>query len=615
MISDAYRHLDDLEAVVNDASFPPQARSAFHDRLAECSKQFGLLQVNINDAIAEEARLASGSAPAGDAGSITANRVIARNIGLALHCARLQKDLATLHKDIGKHLHKPSLARTVALAIGGLLALAAAATLAVLIFPVVTGAAAGGGFLLLGAMAAGGASTAGGMAAVALCVKELFTTPSAYRNITRRQPDLAKLMAGIGDGVHQWLRENPGAVAPLDDETLQHIGIEVAEIQRFRSAVLASTLPETVKSLVRIPVSTPTSEQPSSADRQLDMLARRVAKVVGIGKANSVGGEEEKGKGKEAPEDSGKGVQALEDSDRDSGFGYWSGIAHEADDDGSLEIVDMNAEDAPVKAIERRELAGSASRRSSRSDEHGAEQSGENTETPMQALARMWNQMRGDILNVPEGSLDPANHVAVVEEPHSYLSDPAEASRLWVKFSGIVSQRLHWMETCVKVLNDPHFKATACNTAFSKEMDRLARIWIVDLLGVESDLIAGLHRLHPGSFLDPVAFSSYRTIAETELKKDAKPRVEEALEFAVKKNALAVPFDSLPESEQAAARQMMQGFQERAANIALQLKACYEQFPFTGRRVMGQKLRAYHKNAVGLPAAVAKLLNETNRRE
>lgn len=249
------KHLGRLAETIHALLMPREQKNVFEARLAQCRARFDEFQFAVTHLIAfEDVTARTWGADDGRNTAMSA-RVLEGNIKVAAHCHSLQKHLADLHADIQPHVKERNVAKTVGLAIGALVGLAAATTLAVLLWPVVVGGAAvAAGFLLTGACAAAGGAAAGGIAAAALCARELVSVPQAYRNFPETQPELAKLIEDIDSSLVQWVLQNADYVEPMDgDALLELFGDDIEAAQAFCSNVHASSLSVMVKSLVPVP--------------------------------------------------------------------------------------------------------------------------------------------------------------------------------------------------------------------------------------------------------------------------------------------------------------------------------------------------------------------------
>ncbi|QQE07297.1 hypothetical protein IC580_02295 [Cupriavidus sp. ISTL7] len=250
--ADCAQHLQQLKRTIDALAIPASQKQPLRKTLEECGKDLEALLNTARDIVQLEHRATMPWEAGAQAQQRHTAVVMARNLKLATQCQALMHKLQSLQDEIAPHVQKRSIGKIIALAVGALLGIAGAATLAVILWPVaVTGVALGGSFLLTAACAAGtGASAAVGVIATIFGAAEVFARPEAYRHFPDQQPDLARLIDELGNRMSRWLEANPGFSAPLPPDVLTELcGGDIGAFH-FCAAVRDSKLCDAAKRLV-----------------------------------------------------------------------------------------------------------------------------------------------------------------------------------------------------------------------------------------------------------------------------------------------------------------------------------------------------------------------------
>ncbi len=246
------QHLHQLKRTIDALAIPASQKQPLRQELDACDKDLTALLNTARDI----AQLEHRATMPWEAGPHARERhiavVMARNLKLATQCQALMQRLQSLQDDIAPHVQKRSVGKAIALAVGALLGIAGAVTLAVILWPVaVTGVALGGSFLLTAACAAGtGASAAVGVLATIFGAGEVFAKPEAYRHFPDRQPDLAGLIHEIGEQMSRWLQANSDFSQPLAWDVLSELCGGEIRAAHFCAEVQGIKLCEAAKRLV-----------------------------------------------------------------------------------------------------------------------------------------------------------------------------------------------------------------------------------------------------------------------------------------------------------------------------------------------------------------------------
>lgn len=246
------QHLHRLKRTIDALAIPASQKQPLTEKLGACEKDLEALLNTARDIVQLEHR----ATMPWEAGPQAQERhfavVMARNLKLATQCKALMQRLQSLQDEIAPHVQKRSIGKTIALAVGALLGIAGAVTLAVILWPVaVTGVALGGSFLLTAACAAGtGASAAVGVIATIFGAGEAFAKPEAYRHFPERQPDLAGLVRELGVQMSRWLEANADFSEPLAWDVLKELCGGDIGAAHFCTEVKESMLCEAAKRLV-----------------------------------------------------------------------------------------------------------------------------------------------------------------------------------------------------------------------------------------------------------------------------------------------------------------------------------------------------------------------------
>lgn len=246
------QHLHRLERTIDALAIPASQKQPLRRTLEECGKDLEALLSTARDIVQLEHRATMPWEAGAQAQERHTAVVLARNLKLATQCQALMHKLQSLQDETAPHVQKRSVGKAIALAVGALLGIAGAVTLAVILWPVaVTGVALGGSFLLTAACAAGtGASAAVGVIATIFGAGEVFARPEAYRHFPDRQPNLARLIDELGNRMSRWLEANPGFSAPLPLDVLTELcGSDIGAFH-FCTAVRDSKLCDAAKRLV-----------------------------------------------------------------------------------------------------------------------------------------------------------------------------------------------------------------------------------------------------------------------------------------------------------------------------------------------------------------------------
>jgi len=278
--ADCAQHLHRLKRTIDALAIPASQKQPLREKLGACDKDLEAL-LNTARLIAQlehRATMPWETGPQAQERHLAV--VMARNLKLATQCQALMQRLQSLQDDIAPHVQKRSVGKAIALAVGALLGIAGAVTLAVILWPVaVTGVALGGSFLLTAACAAGtGASAAVGVLATIFGAGEVFAKPEAYRHFPDRQPDLAEVVRQLGNRMSGWLEANSDFSGPLARDVLEELcGSEIGAAL-FCAEVQGSELCEAAKRLVdhvgeRAPAQTGLARTVSSRPVVLDRSA------------------------------------------------------------------------------------------------------------------------------------------------------------------------------------------------------------------------------------------------------------------------------------------------------------------------------------------------------
>lgn len=218
-------HLHQLGKTIDALAIGAGRKQQLKRKLEACSKEFEALQTVARDVLQLEHRAAMPWRSGAQAQERHIAVVMARNLKLATQCQALMQNLQSLQDEIAPHVQQRSVGKAIALAVGALLGIAGAVTLAVILWPVaVTGVALGGSFLLTAACAAGtGASAAVGVIATIFGAGEAFAKPEAYRHFPDRQPELALLVRELGTRMSSWLEANADFTQPLEWDVLNEL--------------------------------------------------------------------------------------------------------------------------------------------------------------------------------------------------------------------------------------------------------------------------------------------------------------------------------------------------------------------------------------------------------
>lgn len=246
------QHLHQLGKTIDALAVAAGQKQQLKQRLEACRKDFEALQDLARDIVQLEHRATMPWQCGAQAQERHIAVLMARNLKLATQCQALMQKLQSLQDEIAPHVQKRSVGKAIALAVGALLGIAGAVTLAVILWPVaLTGAALGGSFLLTAACAAGtGASAAVGVIATIFGAGEAFAKPEAYRHFPDRQPQLALVVRELGTRMSRWLEANADFTQPLEWDVLKELcGGDIGAVH-FCTEVQDSMLCDAAKRLV-----------------------------------------------------------------------------------------------------------------------------------------------------------------------------------------------------------------------------------------------------------------------------------------------------------------------------------------------------------------------------
>ncbi|WP_422649241.1 hypothetical protein OJJOAM_001245 [Cupriavidus sp. H18C1] len=143
--ADCAQHLRRLKRTIDALALPASQKQPLRQQLDACDKELGALLNTARDIVQLEHRATMPREADPQAQERHLAVVMARNLKLATQCQALMQRLQSLQDDIAPHVQKRSVGKAIALAVGALLGIAGAVTLAVILWPVaVTGVALGG---------------------------------------------------------------------------------------------------------------------------------------------------------------------------------------------------------------------------------------------------------------------------------------------------------------------------------------------------------------------------------------------------------------------------------------------------------------------------------------
>lgn len=208
-------------------------------------------------------------------------------------------------------------------------------------------------------------------------------------------------------------------------------------------------------------------------------------------------------------------------------------------------------------------------------EQGGTSQPGDTAETT--GISEAWRQAvqswyAGQAL-VPAGDFDPAQHVAVdaVSECPVDLDNPQAVESAWHECLRVVVSKLQFAERSLEVLNPEHgWTRNPLNSKADIVVDRLTRLHMLDLLVGNTDAIAAMENIHPGSFIVADALVEFSSFLAAERQKEFRDAPKKILRLF--SPHLAISFDRLPEGSREAARSEWREHLQRAKALSERLE-------------------------------------------